>query len=108
MDLLPAKAAVIPVGLHWFGGWNFNIQHPVFEGLLAPIVFGQEFFSAFAYWGISNFQGSLIAGMINAPLQLAATIGEFPVEKGKIIVCALAWSPISTEAQWRIASWHNS
>ncbi|MGD0007389.1 MAG: sugar-binding domain-containing protein [Terriglobia bacterium] len=93
LKLLPDEATAVPLGLHWFGGWNFNTPHPVFAGLPAPVVFNQEFSAAFAYWGISEFPGTLVAGLINAPPQVAVTLGELPFRKGKIIVCALNLVP---------------
>jgi hypothetical protein len=80
------------IGL-WFGGWEFDTPHPVFAGLPAPVVFGQEFAAAFAYWGIIDFPGKLIAGLINAPPQVAVTLGELPFGKSKIMVCSLDLLP---------------
>ena len=93
LRLLPQSSSVLPLGLHWFGGWEFDTPHPVFAGLPAPIIFGQEFAGAFAYWGITDFPGKLIAGLINAPPQVAATLGELPFGKGKILVCSLDLLP---------------
>jgi len=93
LHVLPPSSAVLPLGLHWFGGWEFDTPHPVFAGLPAPIVFGQEFAGAFAYWGITDFPGKLIAGLINAPPQVAVTVGELPFGKGKILVCSLDLLP---------------
>jgi hypothetical protein len=93
LGLLPADAAPIPLGTDWLGGWNFNTAHPVFAGLPAPVVFNQEFSGAFSYWGITEFPGTLIAGLINAPPQFAVTLGEVPFRKGKVIVCALNLLP---------------
>jgi hypothetical protein len=93
LKLLPPQATAVPLGLHWFGGWNFNTPHPVFAGLPAPVVFNEEFSGAFAYWGISEFPGTLIAGLINAPPQVAVTLGELQFGKGKVIVCALNLVP---------------
>jgi hypothetical protein len=93
LGLLPAEAAAIPLGTDWLGGWNFNTAHPVFAGLPAPVVFNQEFSGAFGYWGITEFPGTLIAGLINAPPEVAATLGELPFRKGKVIVCALNLLP---------------
>jgi hypothetical protein len=93
LRLLPQSSSVLPLGLHWFGGWEFDTPHPVFAGLPAPIVFSQEFAGAFAYWGITDFTGKLIAGLINAPPQVAVTLGELPFGKGKILVCSLNLVP---------------
>jgi hypothetical protein len=93
LHMLPASSSVLPLGLHWFGGWEFDTPHPVFAGLPAPIVFGQEFSGAFAYWGITDFPGKLIAGLINAPPQVAVTLGELPFGRGKILVCSLDLLP---------------
>jgi hypothetical protein len=93
LGLLPAEAAAVPLGADWLGGWNFNTPHPVFAGLPAPVVFNQEFAGAFGYWGITNFPGTLIAGLLNAPPEFAVTLGEVPLRKGKIIVCALNLLP---------------
>ena len=90
---LPQSSSVLDLGLHWFGGWEFNTPHPVFAGLPAPIVFGQEFAGAFGYWGITDFPGKLIAGLINAPPQIAVTLGELSFGKGKILVCSLNLLP---------------
>ena len=93
LHLLPPSSSVLPLGLHWFGGWEFDTPHPVFAGLPAPIVFGQQFAAAFAYWGITDFPGNLIAGLINAPPQVAVTLGELPYGKGRILVCSLNLLP---------------
>ena len=93
LGLLPAEAAAIPLGTDWLGGWNFNTSHPIFAGLSAPAVFNQEFAGAFGYWGITEFPGTLIAGPINAPPEVAVTLGELPFRKGKVIVCALDLLP---------------
>lgn len=93
LRLLPASSSVLPLGLHWFGGWEFDTPHPVFAGLPSPIVFGQQFAGAFAYWGITDFPGKLIAGLINAPPQVAVTLGELPFGKGRILVCSLNLLP---------------
>ena len=90
---LPQSSSVLDLGLHWFGGWEFNTPHPVFAGLPAPIVFGQEFAGAFGYWGLTDFPGKLIAGLINAPPQIAVTLGELSFGKGKILVCSLNLLP---------------
>ena len=93
LHVLPEGSSVLPLGLHWFGGWEFDTPHPVFAGLPAPRVFGQDFSSAFAYWGITNFPGELIAGLINAPPQVAVTLGELPFGKGKILICSMDLLP---------------
>jgi hypothetical protein len=93
VGLLPAEAAAIPLGTDWLGGWNFNTSHPVFAGLPAPVVFNQEYSGAFGYWGVTQFPGILIAGLINAPPDVAVTLGELPFRKGKVIVCALNLLP---------------
>jgi hypothetical protein len=93
LGLLPAEAAAVPLGTDWLGGWNFNTDHPVFAGLPAPVVFNQELSGAFGYWGITEFPGTLIAGLINAPPEVAVTLGEMPFRKGKVIVCALNLLP---------------
>jgi hypothetical protein len=93
LGLLPAEAAAIPLGTDWLGGWNFDTPHPVFAGLPAPVVYNQEFSGAFGYWGITDFPGTLIAGLLNAPPQVAVTLGELPFRKGKVIVCALNLLP---------------
>lgn len=93
LHLLPASSSVLPLGLHWFGGWEFDTPHPVFAGLPAPIVFGQQFAGAFVYWGITDFPGKLIAGSINAPPQVAVTLGELSFGKGRILICSLNLLP---------------
>jgi hypothetical protein len=93
LRVLPEGSSVLPLGLHWFGGWEFDTPHPIFAGLPAPLVFGQDFSSAFAYWGITDFPGELIAGLINAPPQVAVTLGVLPFGKGKILICSLDLLP---------------
>ncbi len=93
LRLLPESSSVLPLGLHWFGGWEFNTPHTAFAGLPAPIVFGQDFSSAFAYWGITDFPGKLIAGLIDAPPQVAVTVGELSFGKGKILICSMDLLP---------------
>jgi hypothetical protein len=93
LHLLPASSSVLTLGLDWFGGWEFDTPHPVFAGLPAPAIFGQEFAGTFAYWGITDFPGKLMAGLINAPPQVAVTLGELPFGKGKILVCSLDLLP---------------
>ena len=93
LHVLPDDSQVLPLGLHWFGGWEFSTPHPIFAGLSAPVIFDNYFASAYAYWGITNFPGKMIAGMLNAPPQLAVTLGEMPFGKGKIIVCGMNLLP---------------
>ena len=93
LHVLPEESQPLPLGLHWFGGWEFNTPHPIFAGLPAPVIFDNYFSSAFAYWGITNFPGKMFAGMLNAPPQLAVTLGELPFGKGKIIVCGMNLLP---------------
>jgi hypothetical protein len=61
--------------------------------LPAPVIFDNYFASAYAYWGITNFPGKMIAGLLNAPPQLAVTLGELPFGKGKILVCSMNLLP---------------
>jgi len=93
LELIPPESSVVPLGLHWFGGWNFNTPHPVFAGLPAPVIFNEEYSGAFGYWGISHFPGTMMAGLINAPPRVAVTLGELPFRKGKMLVCALDLVP---------------
>lgn len=93
LRLLPAESAAVPLEADWIGGWNFNTTHPVFSGLPAPVVFNQEYAGAFGYRGITEFPGTVIAGLINAPPQFAVTLGELPFRKGKVMVCALNLLP---------------
>jgi hypothetical protein len=93
LHVLPDDSQVLPLGVHWFGGWEFDTPHPIFAGLPAPVIFDNYFSSAFTYWGITNFPGKMFAGMLNAPPQLAVTLGELPFGKGKIIVCGMNLLP---------------
>jgi hypothetical protein len=93
VHVLPDDAQVLLLGMHWFGGWEFNTPHPIFSGLPAPVIFDNYLVSAYAYWGITNFPGTMIAGMLNAPPQLAVTLGELRFGKGKILVCAMNLLP---------------
>ena len=93
LHVIPDDSQVLPLGVHWFGGWEFDTPHPVFAGLPSPVVFDQYFAGAYAYWGITNFPGKLIAGLLNAPPQLAVTLGELSFGKGKILVCSLNLLP---------------
>ena len=93
LHVLPDDAQPLALGLHWFGGWEFNTPHPIFAGLPAPVIFDNYYSSAFGYWGITNFPGKMIAGMLNAPPQAAVTLGEIPFGKGRIIICSLNLLP---------------
>ena len=35
LRLLPASAQVVPLNVDWWGGWEFNTPHPIFDGLPA-------------------------------------------------------------------------
>ncbi len=93
LRLLPASAQVVPLNVDWWGGWEFNTPHPIFDGLPAPVIYDQYLSSAFAYWGITNFPGKMIAGLLNAPPEVAVTVGELPFGKGKILICSMNLLP---------------
>lgn len=93
LKVLPSNASMVPLVINWFGGWEFDTPHPIFSGLPAPVIYGQNFSGAFGYWGITPFTGTLIAGLINAPPQVAATMGELGYGKGKILFSSLNLVP---------------
>jgi hypothetical protein len=93
LKLLSPEAEAVHLQPAWFGGWDFNTPHPILAGMPAPVIYDQDFAGSFAYWGISDFPGTLIAGHINAPPQTAATLGELKCGKSKIIICGLNLPP---------------
>jgi hypothetical protein len=93
VHVLPDDSQALPLGFHWFGGWEFNTPHPIFAGLPAPVIFDNYFSIAYGFWGITNFPGKMIAGLLNAPPELAVTLGELPFGKGKILVCSINLLP---------------
>jgi hypothetical protein len=93
VHVLPNNAQVLRLKMDYWGGWEFDTPHPIFAGLPAPVIFDNYFASAYAYWGITNFPGKMIAGLLNAPPQLAVTLGELPFGKGKILVCSMNLLP---------------
>jgi hypothetical protein len=48
VHVLPDDSQVLPLGVHWFGGWEFDTPHPIFAGLHSPVIFDNYFSSAFA------------------------------------------------------------
>jgi len=85
--IVPENSEIILLHGHWLGGWEFVKRSHLFYELPNPAVLNWEYEGIFAPWGLTEFDGEIIAGLCNAPPEMGVTAGVTTYGKGKITFC---------------------